>query len=55
MGSQEFLERVPVALLAFQSAAQVVGVGEVPTVVLRSVYHGLAAVAGIFRRRECAP
>lgn len=55
--SQEFLERVPVALLAFQSAgqlstAQLVGVGEVPTVVLTSVYHGLAADAGFFRRRN---
>lgn len=53
--SQEFLERVPVALLAFQSAgqlstAQLVGVGEVPTVVLTSVYYGLAADAGFFRR-----
>lgn len=53
--SEEFLERVPVALLAFQSAgqlstAQLVGVGEVPTVVLTSVYHGLAADAGFFRR-----
>lgn len=53
--SQEFLERVPVALLAFQSAgqlttAQLVGVGEVPTVVLTSVYHGLASDAGFFLR-----
>lgn len=57
VGSQEFLERVPVALLAFQSAAQlstaqIVGVSEVPTVVLTSVYHGLAADAGIFQRRN---
>lgn len=55
--SEEFLERVPVALLAFQSAgqlstAQLLGVGEVPTVVLTSVYHGLAADAGFFRRRN---
>ncbi|KAG6359220.1 hypothetical protein INS49_012741 [Diaporthe citri] len=55
--SQEFLERVPVALLAFQSAgqlstAQLVGVGEVPTVVLTSVYYGLAADAGFFRGRN---
>lgn len=55
--SQEFLERVPVALLAFQSAgqlstAQLVGVGEVPTVVLTSVYHGLAADAGFFRGKN---
>lgn len=55
--SQEFLERVPVALLAFQSAgqlstAQLVGVGEVPTVVLTSVYHGLASDAGFFRRKN---
>lgn len=57
LDSQEFLERVPVALLAFQSAgqlstAQLVGVGEVPTVVLTSVYYGLAADAGFFRRRN---
>lgn len=55
--SQEFLERVPVALLAFQSAgqlstAQLVGVSEVPTVVLTSVYYGLASDAGFFRRRN---
>lgn len=54
--SQEFLERVPVAPLALQPAgqlatAQLVGIGEVPTVVLTGVFHGLAADAGIFRRR----
>ncbi|KAI7784876.1 hypothetical protein LA080_008907 [Diaporthe eres] len=58
--SQEFLERVPVALLAFQSAgqlstAQLVGVGEVPTVVLTSVYHGPGCGRGLLPEEECAP